>query len=377
MYSHDQKKIAVIIPRYGVIGGAENFAFQLCERLADHKGWEIHVFANNWQKGEAPIYFHKVPSILFPRFLRPIAFAHFAQSRIRQTGFNLIHSHDRFFKMDLFTMHAIPHKTWVQEARKKSMSLFDRATVWVEEKGLGGRPTVLPVSTMVKEELLKLYRLPESNIHIVHPGVAPERFRMSTRERCRKEIRNRHGLSLEDTVVLFVGMNFEIKRLELVLSGIGNLISQKERRQSLKLLIVGKGKKERYFKIARELGIAEHVIFAGIANRVEDYYLASDMFAMPSVFDTFGISVLEAMMAELPVIISNTVGAKDLIVNGQNGIVLPDDPTSQDMAKALTVVMKKDTRIKMGKKAKETASGRTWNRTAREVGDIYRRMLQV
>jgi UDP-glucose:(heptosyl)LPS alpha-1,3-glucosyltransferase len=143
------------------------------------------------------------------------------------------------------------------------------------------------------------------------------------------------------------------------------------------LLIVGKGKKEPYYKMARELGIAEHVIFAGITNRVEDYYLASDMFAMPSVFDTFGISVLEAMMAELPVIISNTVGAKDLIVNGHNGIILPDNPTSDDMVKALALVMKKDTRFKMGKKAQETASGHTWSRTAREVGDIYRKILQV
>jgi UDP-glucose:(heptosyl)LPS alpha-1,3-glucosyltransferase len=162
-----------------------------------------------------------------------------------------------------------------------------------------------------------------------------------------------------------------------VLGGIGDLISQNDGRLPLKLLIVGKGKKESYFKMARELGIGEHVIFAGIANRVEDYYLASDVFAMPSVFDTFGIAVLEAMMAELPVIISNTVGAKDLIVNGHNGIVLPDNATSQDMAKALAFLMKKDTRIKMGKKAQTTALSRTWSKTAQEVGNIYRRILQA
>jgi UDP-glucose:(heptosyl)LPS alpha-1,3-glucosyltransferase len=370
-------KIAVAIPKYGLVGGAEGFAFELCERLATSGEFEIHVLANKWQSGSAPIVYHKIPIVRFPRFLQPISFAYFVQKKAITIKPDLLHSHERIFEMNLFTMHGIPHKTWVKEVRQKRPSLFDKATAWVEEKGLRGGPMVLPVSTMVKEELLRLYHLPEPNIQVVHPGVAPERFSVSDRQRCRQEIRNRHGLSLEDTVVLFVGMNFEIKRLGLVLGGIGDLISQKDGRLPVKLLIVGKGKKEPYFKIAHELGIAEHVVFAGIANRVEDYYLASDIFAMPSVFDTFGIAVLEAMMAELPVIISNTVGAKDLIVNGHNGLVLPDNPTSQDMAKALAVVMKKDTRSKMGKKARETARSRTWSKTAHEVGDIYRQILQA
>ena len=41
-------KIAVVIPKYGLLGGAENFVFQLTERLAAREGIEIHVFANQW-----------------------------------------------------------------------------------------------------------------------------------------------------------------------------------------------------------------------------------------------------------------------------------------------------------------------------------------
>jgi glycosyltransferase involved in cell wall biosynthesis len=78
------------------------------------------------------------------------------------------------------------------------------------------------------------------------------------------------------------------------------------------------------------------------------------------------------MMAHLPVIISSTVGAKDLIVHGQNGLVLPDNPTSGDMAHALGILMTKENRMKMGEKARQTAQGRTWQKTAREVSEIYR-----
>jgi UDP-glucose:(heptosyl)LPS alpha-1,3-glucosyltransferase len=365
-------KIAVVIPSYGLVGGAENFAFHLCEILSGHEEFEIHVFANRWYKGEAPVVFHKVPRILFPRFLRPIVFAYFAQKQIQQGGFDLIHSHDRIFKMDLLTMHAIPHKTWIQETRQKSMSLFDRATAWVEEKGFQSRPIVLPVSTLVKKELLRLYGFSESHVHVVHPGASPERFNVLHREKCRREVRRRHGLAPEDTIILFVGMNFEIKRLGLVLGGLSDWVSQGDGHSPVKLLVVGKGKKQPYLKMARDMGIADHVTFAGVTDRVEDYYMASDIFTMPSIFDTFGIAVLEAMMAHLPVIISSTVGAKDLIVHGQNGLVLPDNPTSGDMAHALGILMTKENRMKMGEKARQTAQGRTWQKTAREVSEIYR-----
>ncbi|MBC8456453.1 MAG: glycosyltransferase [Deltaproteobacteria bacterium] len=124
-------KIAVVIPKFGLVGGAEKFVYQLTEQLAFQEDLEIHVFANQWSMGNAPITFHKVPIIPFPRFMRPISFAYFSNKRIRSKVYDLVHSHDRIFRMDLFTMHGIPHKTWIKEVRRKHLSLFDRSTAWV------------------------------------------------------------------------------------------------------------------------------------------------------------------------------------------------------------------------------------------------------
>jgi UDP-glucose:(heptosyl)LPS alpha-1,3-glucosyltransferase len=158
-------KIAVVIPRYGLIGGAENFAYELCEHLAGREDFTLDVFANKWRSGKAPIRFHKVPIITFPRSLRQISFAYFSNKLIdSHGGFDLIHSHDRIFRMDLLTMHGIPHKTWIKEARCKRLSLSDRSVAWVEKKGLTGSriPFVAAVSNLVKNELIKLYNIPES-----------------------------------------------------------------------------------------------------------------------------------------------------------------------------------------------------------------------
>ena len=53
---------------------------------------------------------------------------------IAKEKFDIIHAHDRIFEADIFTMHGIPHRMWVNEVRKKRMSLFDYGTAWVEKR---------------------------------------------------------------------------------------------------------------------------------------------------------------------------------------------------------------------------------------------------
>ena len=366
-------KIAVVIPKYGLIGGAEAFVFELCERLSLRDEFQIHVFANKWQKGTGPVVFHKVPIIRFPRFLGPISFAYFANRRIRQDDFVLVHSHERIFEMDLFTFHGIPHKKWVKTTRNRPLTLFDRATSWVEQKGINNHrlQMIMPVSCLAKEEFLKNYNVPEFKVQVNPPGIDSKRFSDLDSKLCRQEVLQRHGLSPDDIVVLFVSMNFELKRLDLVLKGIADLSAPQNKKLSLKLLVVGKGDTRRFTALARDLGIAEQVIFAGVTREIEKYYLASDIFTMPSKFDTFGLAVLEAMTAGLPVIITRTVGARDLVESGVSGFVLSENPSVSEMTTALDVLMNRDKRLHMGEHGRQVALQHTWKNTVDRVAHLY------
>jgi len=371
-------KIAVVIPKYGLVGGAEGFACEVTERLARHEDLRIHVFANQWQSRETSITFHKVPTIPFPRLMRPISFAYFTDKRIKTGDYDIIHSHEPIFNMDLLTLHGIPHSIWMREVRCKKPGLFDRRLIWLERKGLTGSrtPLVMAVSSLVKDQVLRLYKIPESKILVIHPGVSVERFSAFDRKGSRQQIRQRYGLSEDDVVVLFVGMNFEIKRLQLVIRGVADLVRENIGFSRVKLLIVGKGNKERYLSLARDLGIVNRISFVGVTHEVEKYYLASDIFAMPSAFDTFGLAVLEAMMAELPVIITQRVGAKDLIESGVQGFVLSSDPSPGDVAEKLAALTEKKRRLEMGKKAREVALRYTWDRTADQVRELYHLLVR-
>ena len=217
-----KKKIAVVIPRFGLVGGAENFASELATRIAAEPRYDVHVFANRWREDGTGITFHRVPIIRFPRSLTTPSFAWFANRAIAKEGVDLIHTHDRIFEADLFTMHGIPHRLWVRDVRKKRMSLFDRATSRVEDS-LARNPRCrrfLAVSTITKEKFLSEYPEDAGKVLIVPPGTDVGRFERLNREKCRQEVRRSLGLEPSALLLLFVSMNFEVKGLDYVMQGL-------------------------------------------------------------------------------------------------------------------------------------------------------------
>ena len=136
--------------------------------------------------------------------------------------------------------------------------------------------------------------------------------------------------------------------------------------------MVGRGDEVKYGRMAQSLGIAEAVTFAGTQTEgLERYYRASDIFIMLSRFDTFGMVVLEAMAAGLPVIVSPNVGAKDLVEEGINGFILPAPQDADAGADRIARLTDTTRREAMGVAAAQTASMHDWERLAEKIAKIY------
>lgn len=138
--------------------------------------------------------------------------------------------------------------------------------------------------------------------------------------------------------------------------------------------MVGRGNEgSKYRKIAQSLGIAEAVcVFAGTqVDGLERYYRAADIFIMLSKFDTFGMVVLEAMTAGLPVIVSPNVGAKDLVVEGDNGFILPEPEDTSTAADRIVWLVDPIQRETMGAAAKQEADQSGWGRLTDRIAELY------
>lgn len=375
-----KRKIAVIIPKYGLTGGAERFVASLTEQLTLNPTYAIHVFANKWISNSEKITFHHIPVIFFPRFLTTLSFAWFVDRALRLGQYDIVHTHDRILYADLFTMHGVPHRFWIHTIRGKRMSFYDKITAWVEKK-LVTDPTckfLLPVSTLAQEQYQQEFPETRDRLRVVHPGIDLMRFTQSHKEVTRSRIRGQFNIEPSAFVILFVGMNFELKGLDPLISAVAEVIRKKPAHaQQIKLLVVGKGNQDRYRKIAENHGIQNTVIFAGVQNEgIEQFYAAADIYALLSGFDTFGMTVLEAMASQLPVIISHTVGAKDLVTEGVNGYVVEKNNIT-DISDRIIALLNPEQRLKMGQAARRVAKRRSWTNMAMELTEIYESILST
>lgn len=76
---------------------------------------------------------------------------------------------------------------------------------------------------------------------------------------------------------------------------------------------------------AADLGISDHITFAGSVSPIEPYYAAADVFVLPSRGEGLPITVLEAMAAELPVVASDIPGIAEVVQDGTTGLLVPPD----------------------------------------------------
>ena len=376
------KRVAVVIPKYGLTGGAEDFCARLSEHIAQNEDYEIHVLANRWQSTSPNVSFHGIPIVRFPRYLITTSFAFFTRRLLKKMPYDLIHAHDRIFEADIYTMHGIPHRRWVKEVRKKRhMSLFDLGTQWVEKKLVTGDSCRFfhAVSTLTKEKFLQEYPTVDPNrVRVIHPGIDAHRFSGLDRIACRREIRERFGMGPRDRVVLFASMNVDIRGLDRLVEGLARVRPASQNDFPVKLLVAGKGNVKRYRSLARKLGIEENVVFAGVADRetLDKMYLAADMFSILSQFDTFSMTTLEAMAASLPVMISGNVGAKDLVKEGVNGFIVEDVNNAEQIADKIEKMSDDSVRVRMAEEAFKTARAHTWEDTAGKIEEMYEEILR-
>ena len=370
------QKIAVVIPKYGLVGGAEQFASELTSRLADQRGYNFHVFANRWQGASAGVNFHHVPIVSFPKFLTTLSFAYFTGRQLFADSFSLVHSHERIFAADIWTLHGVPHRYWIHCVRKKRMSLYDLATAWVEKKLVmeGNCQKFIAVSNLTRDIFLQEYNIDPQRVSVIHPGVDLNDYATAHKKLIRTAVRKEYGFSSEEPIILFASMNFEIKGLDAIMLALARLKTQQH---SFKLLVVGKGNVKKYTQMAHEANIAENVVFTGMLSKEKliRLYLAGDVYVMLSKFDTFGMVVLEAMAAGLPVIISSNVGAKDIVQEGKNGFIVNDTSDADYIASKLKITLDESLSKMMSAAAYQKATENTWDLVATKYLEIYKDII--
>ncbi|CBE70072.1 MAG: glycosyltransferase family 4 protein [Candidatus Methylomirabilis oxygeniifera] len=170
-------------------------------------------------------------------------------------------------------------------------------------------------------------------IEVIPTGIEPP----GESEESKAQIRRRLGVSEVGPILLYVGRLAREKNLGRLLRAVHSVTRVVP---DITLLVVGEGDEQHSLQqLAAHLGVADHVRFVGPVphQAVGCWYRASDLFVFPSVSETQGLVVLEAMAHGLPVLAVRSVGTSDFIVDGTNG-ALANDAEDDFIRRLLTLL---------------------------------------
>lgn len=177
--------------------------------------------------------------------------------------------------------------------------------------------------------------------------------------------------TLENTgifTLLFVGHEFERKGLEVLINSLLELPEQ------IVLKIVGgRGSSIKIYKdLVNEKKLQHRVSFLGSVSNLEEAYISSNLFVLPSTYEGLPLVCLESMASGLPNLVTHVGGMKDLIIDRQNGFFVERD--SRSIAdKVLEVYSNPELYHAMKNKARATAQDYSWE----NIGQLYATILSM
>jgi UDP-glucose:(heptosyl)LPS alpha-1,3-glucosyltransferase len=325
-------KLAIVRQRFNPYGGAERIVSRLLPYV-ERQGADVTLIARS-AEGWGARRVLRVDPFYIGRLWRDASFARAARRAWLREGFDVVQSHERIPGCDVYRAGDGVHRRWL-EIRRETGSAPERLSIALNpyhryvcraEKALFEHPRLRAVvcnSRMVRDEIRRAFRIAPEKLHVIYSGVDLEHFHPRERERRRGAARAELGCGPRDTVFVFVGSGFARKGLGAALEALAQAAND-----AYWLVAVGRDREaEKFRRQARAAGLERRTCFVGAQDDVRSLYAAADCFILPSRYDPFPNTALEALAMGVPAIVSSRCGAAEVIEPGVNGWVCrPDDP---------------------------------------------------
>lgn len=366
---------------YPTYGGSGVLATELGKALAK-EGHQVHFITYQQPvrlNGFDPnIFYHEVHVPVYPLFDYPPY-----ESALSSMMVDVISN----YNLDLMHVHyAIPHASTAYMAKQimlkegKNIPVIttlhgtditlvgkDKTYTPVVTFSINESDAITAVSENLREETYKFFKI-EKEIRVIYNFVDTKRFHRHRHSACGKAV------APEDQKILVHVSNFRpVKRVQDVV----HVFKQVREKIPVKLLLVGDGPDRSLIEsMCRELGICQDIRFLGKQENLEEVLACSDLFILPSEYESFGLAALEAMASEVPVISSNTGGLPEINIQGETGFLSPVGDVD-DMAKNAIHLLSDETLLnKFRKQAYKQARKFDISHIIPQYEALYQEMIQ-
>jgi glycosyltransferase involved in cell wall biosynthesis len=335
------------------IGGAERMILSLAKEI-DRARFEVHVcgmhpaehdFKHAIDDLDVPLHILRTKRFYDPRTIRAIT------QYVRQQEIDVIHTHvldadvaghlagRLTIRPVITTLHSVPFS---YDRQRPTRRWLQRFTVRYMAANL------VTVSNTAEAQFIDQWKIPAGRIRTIHPAVALDPF-LAVPE----------GVPIrgpdEPLTVTTVGRLVPAKAQHLLIEAASRIARQG---LNARFTIVGPGQREGELRqLANELGVADHVTFAGARHDIPAILSQTDVFALTSMWEGLPLSAIEAMAAARPVVLTDVGGCRELVEDGVNGLVVSPG-NSQAIADAIVSLLgDAQRRRRYGQAARERVRG--------------------
>jgi len=310
-------KLAMVLYHYFPWGGLQR-DFARIAREAVSRGHQVEALVSDWQ-GDA------IEGVAVQRiavtggsnhgrmrsFAKGVLVARETGGFDRVLGFNRLPGLDVYFAADsCFAEHVKSKPTQVRWLPRYATYLkLEQAVTAVDG------PLILFLNNDQRDQYLRHYALAENRYGLLPPGIERERQRPAGHDDIRQQTRASLGINEQDTLLLFLGSGFKVKGLDRALKAFSSLP------ETAKLMIVGNDQAEPYLS-GLSKSLRHRILVLGPRDDVTALMQAADLLLHPAYRESAGMVLLEATVAGLPVLTTDTCGYARYVREAGSGEVI-------------------------------------------------------
>lgn len=270
------------------------------------------------------------------------------------------------------TIHDLTYELYPSMVEKKTLNRIKKGIQYSIDRA----DKIITISESSKRDIINILNVDEHNIDIVPPGVDYNLFNKSYKESEKQGIRLKY--KLPEKYILYMGTLEPRKNIESIVKAF-DLFKKENDLNSKDIKLVIAGKKgwmfETIFDLVTKLNLGEDIVFTDYVDEIDKpiIYGMAKLFIFPSIYEGFGIPVVEAMAASVPVITSNISSLPE--VAGDAAIMVqPRDSVS--IAEYMNKILSDEVfSLELIKKGHIQAQKFTWEASALRLYEIYKSIL--